>query len=98
MVQAWHDDGALHVALDRAASSFGRERIPVEEAAGVLRSLAGERVELLKVVARAKLDDHGRRGYDEQVAEMHAAATLLLASSMQHLPTVAPATVTQAGA
>jgi hypothetical protein len=99
MVPVWHQgDSALQVALDRAASSFGMERIPVEEAAGVLRSLAGESIQLLTLVARAKLEDHGRRGYGEQVAEMHAAAALLLASSVQYRPSDAPAAVTQAGA
>ena len=81
-VEGWHErDSALQVALDNAASSFGRERIPVDEAAAVLRSLAGEKVQLLALVARAKLEDHGRRGYADQVTEMYAAAALLLAGA-----------------
>jgi hypothetical protein len=81
-VEGWHaGDSALQVALDNAASSFGRERIPVGEAAAVLRSLAGEKFHLLAVVARAKLEDHRRRSYDEQVAEMFAAAALLFAGA-----------------
>jgi len=84
VAQAWHDDdSALQIALDNTASSFGRERISVAEAAAVLRALAGDRVHLLPLVARAKLEGHFMRGYDEQVAEMYAAAALLLASSMQ---------------
>lgn len=82
MVHGWHEgDSALHVALENAASSFGRERIPIDEAAAVLRSLAGERGHLLTAVAKAKLERHRERGYGEQVAEMHAAAALLLAGS-----------------
>lgn len=89
MVQAWQEgDSALQVALDHAASSFGSERIPVDEAAGVLRSLAGARTDLLTVVANAKLEDRYSRGYEEQVSEMFAAAALLRAAAT---PATAPA-------
>ena len=82
MVQGWHEgDSALQVALDNAASSFGREQIPVREAAAVLRSLAGEKAHLLAVVARAKLEDHRFRDYRDQVVETYAAAALLLAAA-----------------
>ena len=82
MVQGWHDgDSTLQVALGNAASSFGRERIPIREAAAVLRSLAGEKVHLLAEVARTKLEDHRRRAFIDQKTEMHAAAALLLAAA-----------------
>ncbi len=79
MERSWDDgEGALQIALGNAASSFGRERIPIREAAVVLRSLAGEQVHLLALVARAKLEAHRHRGYHDQLIEMHAAAALLL--------------------
>ena len=90
-VEGWHEgDSALQVALDRAASSFGRERIPVGEAAAVLRSLAGEKVQLLALVARAKLEDHRLRSYADQVTEMYAAAALLLAGVAPSLTAARP--------
>ncbi len=80
MAQPWHEgDSALHVALDNAATSFSRERIPIAEAASVLRSLAGAQVDLLTTVATAKLEAHSQRGYADQVAEMYAASLLLFA-------------------
>jgi len=72
-------EGALHVALGQTATSLGRERIPVNEAANVLRSLAGAQPDLLVEVALAKLRAYPGRSFAEQLAEMHAAAALLLA-------------------
>lgn len=90
-MEGWHEgDSALQVALDNAASSFGRERIPVREAAAVLRSLAGEKVHLLALVARAKLEDHHYRDYRDQVVETYAAAALLLAAASSSLAAVPP--------
>ena len=84
MVQEWRDgDGALQVALDHVASSFGEERIPVPEAAATLRSLAGRQTHLLSEVARAKLEAHRQRGYQDQMIEMYAAAALLRAGAPQ---------------
>ena len=87
MVQEWRDgDGALQVALDHVASSFGEERIPVHEAAATLRSLAGRHVHLLSEVARAKLEAHRQRGYQDQMSEMYAAAALLRAGAVPSAP------------
>ena len=72
-------EGALHVALSQTATSLGRERIPVAEAAAVLRSLAGTNKHLLIDVAVEKLRAHHGRGYHDQIDEMRAAAALLLA-------------------
>ena len=90
-MEGWHEgDSALQVALDHAASSFGRERVPVSEAASVLRSLAGEKVHLLALVAKAKLEDHRLRSYADQVTEMYAAAALLLAGAPPSLTAARP--------
>lgn len=80
MTERWQPgDGALHVALRNAATSFGRERIPFDEAVEVLSALSGGRAEVLAEVAWSKLRDYPGRGLVEQRDEMYAAATLLLA-------------------
>jgi hypothetical protein len=76
----WHEaDGALWVALGNAATSFGRERMLVHEAAEVLRALAGGRADLLASIAQSKLAAHAGRTFAEQMIEMHAATALLRA-------------------
>lgn len=80
MTERWQPgDDALHVALRNAATSFGRERIPFDEAVEVLSALSGGRAQVLAEVAWSKLRDFRGRSLVEQRDEMYAAATLLLA-------------------
>jgi hypothetical protein len=88
MTDRWEPgDGALHVALGNAATSFGRERIPAHEAVAVLRALAKGQLDLLLEVAVIKLRAHRGRGFADQLVEMYAAACLLMASTNASVPT-----------